>query len=66
MFKNLLNFTITRQKQKPVKPESKLKFKIKKYVDCIHYYMTNSYNYHLIYYYKGKVYFGEWMKQAGD
>ena len=43
-----------------------LPFTIKKYVDCVHYYTPNPLHCHLIAYYNGKLYFGEWRDRDGD
>lgn len=64
MYLEFLKFAITRQNLKKVTLEERLNLKIKKYEDCIHFYANNSLEYHLIYYYKGKIYFGEWRSST--
>jgi hypothetical protein len=58
MYSRFLEFAAKRQKTRNINLSEKIDFSIKKYEDCIHYYVYNSLNYHLIYYYKGKIYFG--------
>lgn len=48
------------------KLEEKVGFKIKKYEDCIHYYLQNTLNYHLVCYFKGKIYFGQLKDPSSD
>jgi hypothetical protein len=40
--------------------------KVKKYMDCIHYELHNQKHFHLIYYFSGKIYFGQWTQLQVD
>lgn len=60
MYRTLFIFATSQQKLRGYHLSEKINFKIKKYVDCVHFYASNQLNYHLLYYYKGKIYFGEW------
>lgn len=65
LFARLLEFASLRRIQKEKHfGRKKMIFKIKKYEDCIHFHTANPRNYHLVYYYKGKIYFGEWKDSS--
>ena len=40
--------------------------KVKKYMDCVHYNLPNKFDFHLIYYFSGKLYFGQWKQHEAD
>lgn len=40
--------------------------KVKKYIDCVHYYLPNKNDFHLIFYFSGKLYFGQWTQPQVD
>jgi hypothetical protein len=57
---------VSRQALRGARLEEKSGFKIKKYEDCIHFYLHNSLDFHLICYFSGKIYFGQLKDSNGD